>query len=41
MFYCSRVECYEYLFNIAIEMKKLGLDPERRQLNLMNDIENS
>lgn len=36
-----RVECYEYLFKIAIEMKKLGLDPERRQLNLIDDIENS
>lgn len=25
----TQCECYDYLFNIAIEMKKFGLDPEK------------
>jgi methylthioribulose-1-phosphate dehydratase len=24
----TQCECYDYLFNIAIEMKKFGLDPD-------------
>jgi len=24
-----RSECYDYLFSIAVEMKKAGLDPEK------------
>lgn len=26
-FFFSRCECYDYLFDIAVTMKKVGLDP--------------
>lgn len=25
---CSRTECYDYLFDIVVQMKQLGLDPK-------------
>jgi len=25
----TRSECYDYLFSIAVEMKKAGIDPEK------------
>ena len=27
LFFVLRTECYDYLFEMAVEMKKLGLDP--------------
>ena len=27
MFFLHRTECYDYLFDIAVQMKKYGLDP--------------
>lgn len=26
-FFFSRCECYDYLFDVAVSMKKVGLDP--------------
>lgn len=28
MFRIFRTECYDYLFEMAVEMKRLGMDPE-------------
>jgi len=29
MYGIYRSECYDYLFSVAVEMKKAGLDPEK------------
>lgn len=35
-FHFNRCECYDYLFGIAVEMKRLGLDPNARAAQAEN-----
>jgi methylthioribulose-1-phosphate dehydratase len=34
----TQCECYDYLFNIALEMKKYGLDPNATPSSLHNKV---